>query len=489
MRPLVRVVLCAAAAGTAVLGVAAPAQAHPLGNFSVNQLGALSLYPDRVELRAVVDLAELPTRQEKSTVESAGPSYPDSACAAIAAGYSGSVGGTRLSWTVRRSSFAYAPGATDSLPTSRLVCELAAPARLDRLTTVAIENSNYADRVGWRELTATGYGVQPRGAAPPPQSASDELRAYPEDLLLSPLDVRSARFDTAPGADTRAGAPATRLPAATTGWIGHAEARLRGLVGDHLTVWVGLLAVLLAIVLGAAHAALPGHGKTVMAMYLAGRAGRPRDALVVGATVTLTHTGGVIAVGLLLTGAASIAGERVLGWLGLASGALVTVVGASMLWSALRRRQHGHDHVHHDHDHGHSHSDVHHDHSHGHDHGPSRRAGRLSLAGIGIAGGLVPSPSALVVLLGAIGLGRTMFGLLLVLAYGVGMAGTLTLAGLLLLRLRDRFGARLAARFSRAPGRAALARRIVATLPSATAGAVLLLGAGIAVRAVAGVFG
>jgi nickel/cobalt exporter len=97
----------------------------------------------------------------------------------------------------------------------------------------------------------------------------------------------------------------------------------------------------------------------------------------------------------------------------------------------------------------------------------------------------VPSPSALVVLLGAIGLGRTLFGLLLVLAYGVGMAGTLTAAGLTLLWLRDRVNARA----RRAPRWSTLAGRLAAALPTATAGAVVLLGTGIAGRAIVGVFG
>src|SRR5262249_28769622 len=201
----------------------------------------------------------------------------------------------------------------------------------------------------------------------------------------------------------------------------------------HLPPLVGALAVLLRLTLGAAHAALPGHGKTVMAAYIAGRRGRPRDALAVGAIVTLTHTGGVLVLGLLLTATASLAGEVVLSWLGIASGVLVAAVGLPMLAALPRRRASVHDHHHghsHDHDHhgdSHDHDHDHHGHSHSH---PSRRARRLSLVGMGIAGGLVPSPSALIVLLGAVGLGRTAFGVLLVLAYGVPMAAMLTAAGL-----------------------------------------------------------
>ncbi|MFI1452277.1 hypothetical protein [Streptomyces roseus] len=280
------------------------------------------------------------------------------------------------------------------------------------------------------------------------------------------------------------------------------------LVGSReLTVPVGFLALLLAVVLGASHAAMPGHGKTIMAAYLAGRRGTPRDALTVGATVTLTHTAGVLALGLALPLATHLAGETVLAWLGLASGLLVTAIGLQLLHAALRGRGHQHshhghhDHGHHhhaDHDHGghsHIHGDhVHHagpghtqpavpalpssrrapgaasgvgttvaltktgresehdrhhphhgesDHHHAHTAAPRRR---WTLVGVGIAGGLVPSPSALVVLLGAVAVGRTALGILLVIGYGLGMATTLTLAGLLLVRLRDRIGTRTAGR-------------------------------------------
>jgi ABC-type nickel/cobalt efflux system permease component RcnA len=251
--------------------------------------------------------------------------------------------------------------------------------------------------------------------------------------------------------------------------VAQADRALERVVGGHLTPFVGALAVLLALTLGAAHAALPGHGKTVMAAYIAGRRGRRRDALTVGAIVTLTHTGGVLVLGLLLTATAGLAGEVVLSWLGIASGILVAAVGVAMLAGVLRRRTP----VHH-HDHGHSHEHPH-DH-HGHPH-PSRQVGRLSLVGMGIAGGLVPSPSALIVLLGAIGLGRTAFGVLLVLAYGAGMAAMLTAAGLVLVRMRDRWASR---------PRRTLAR-LAALAPAGTAALVLCVGLGLAGRAALGV--
>jgi len=216
-----------------------------------------------------------------------------------------------------------------------------------------------------------------------------------------------------------------------------------------------------------------------MAAYLArkgtdGRRGSTRDAVIVGATVTVTHTLGVLALGLALSLSSSLAGESVTSDLGIVSGSLVAVIGVALLFSALRHRRadaHEHDHEHgHDHDHHHGHD---HDHVHTHERG-SRRAG---LVGMGVAGGLVPSPSALVVLLGAIALGRTWFGVALVLSYGVGMAATLTAAGILLVRLSNRWAGRVAHRFG--------AARLAGAAPVMTAGLVVVVGLGLATRSLA----
>ncbi|GAA2613343.1 hypothetical protein GCM10010399_50230 [Dactylosporangium fulvum] len=457
-----------------VLLAPGPAHAHPLGNFSVNQLGALTFHPSRVDVLALVDLAELPTLQEQSTVDSMGaPAWAARECSALTGAFSVRVGGAPLAWTVGTSSYTYTEGSA-GLRTSRLECTLSAPAPLAAPSTVDVENRYRTDRVGWRELTATASGVHLVSPPLPAKSRSDGLRSYPDDLLSSPPDVRSARLTVEPGGSTAASPGDTAVAAPVLpGRLGRAEATLRGWVGTReLTPWVGALAVLLALVLGGAHATLPGHGKTVMAAYLAGRRGRPRDALTVGATVTLTHTGGVLVLGLLLTTAAGLAGETVLGWLGVTSGALVAAVGLGMLLS--RRKQAAHSHAH-DHPHPHSHS-----HSHSHDHGG--RPSRLAIVGMGVAGGLVPSPSALVVLLGAVGLGRTWFGVLLVLAYGLGMAAVLTAAGLLLIKVRDRWAGRL--RLSgrlggRLGGRLAWFTRLA---PTGTAALVLVVGSALAVR-------
>lgn len=484
---------------------ASPAAAHPLGNFSVNQLESLALYPDRIEVAAIVDTAELPTLQDRSTVDTSGDgavsdderaAHAARACADLAGRFAVSVRGERLMWTVGATSYTYAPGAA-GLDTSRLDCAFTAAAKLDVPAEVRVNNRHLVDRVGWREITATGHGVRLIDPPVPAVSRSGgDLRAYPEETLSNPPDVRSATLRTEPGEGAAAAAASTvdTDGSWTTRLVSAGDRKLNALVGERGGVIVGLLAVLLALTLGAAHAALPGHGKTIMAVYLAGKQGRARDAVVVGGVVTLTHTGGVLVVGLLLTTFAGLVGQAVLGWLGVVSGVLVVGVGTAML-IGLRRRgsaaghhRHGHgwpghEHHHHEHDHDHEHE---HDHTHGHDHGRTRdRPTRLGIAGIGIAGGLVPSPSALIVLLGAVGLGRTVFGVLLVLAYGLGMAATLTAAGLALVGLQRRWAERARLR-ERTARWQAVSARLGRIIPAATGSLVLLVGLGLVGRAAAG---
>jgi nickel/cobalt transporter (NicO) family protein len=232
----------------------------------------------------------------------------------------------------------------------------------------------------------------------------------------------------------------------------------------------------LAAVLGAAHALAPGHGKTVMAAYLVGLRGTLGQAAAIGATVTVTHTAGVLVLGLVLSTTRAVAPERLYPWLGLGSGLLLAAVGAGLFVRALTGRRH-----HHDHDHGHHH-DGHPDHGHPdhghhdrhHGHAGARPLGRRGLVALGLAGGLVPSPSAVLVLLGGIALGRAWLGVVLVLAYGLGMAATLTGVGLLLARARDEVDRRL-----RLPA-GSLPARLAGLLPAATASVILLVGLAVA---------
>ncbi|MFF3215882.1 nickel/cobalt transporter [Streptomyces sp. NPDC002886] len=547
MNPCNRRRLTAAPLATALLtplvliAAAHPAAAHPLGNFTVNYATHLTLRPHAVEAEIAVDRAEIAAAQERPlidrdrdgiiTADERGV-YADKACATLAVQLATDAGGVRVQWNRRVGTLAFHPGEA-GLETSRLTCRLQADANLDSPSTVPAVTHYDTQRIGWREITANGEGLTVTDSTVSAASSTGGLRHYPQDPFAAPLDLRSAEVRTAPGQGAAARIVPPGLPGAgpVTAVLDKLSALFDSLVGSReLTVPVGLLALLLAVVLGASHAVLPGHGKTIMAAYLAGRRGTPRDAVTVGATVTLTHTAGVLTLGLVLPLATHLAGETVLAWLGLASGLLVTAIGLRLLHSALRGRGHQHSHGHHHgghaHDHvnsGHSHdpghghaheqapvlpssrrasdataadatvltktvppSGHHHHHPHdgtGHDHhaheptaGPRRRV----LIGVGIAGGLVPSPSALVVLLGAVALGRTAFGILLVIGYGLGIAATLTLAGLLLVRLGDRIATSTAGTFST---RLKALRHIG---PATTSALVLIVGIGLTARAVTG---
>jgi ABC-type nickel/cobalt efflux system permease component RcnA len=240
------------------------------------------------------------------------------------------------------------------------------------------------------------------------------------------------------------------------------------LVGERsLSPGFAVVALLLAVGLGAAHALAPGHGKTVMAAYLVGLRGTLRQAAVIGATVTITHTAGVLLLGLVLTTSRAVASERLYPWLGLASGLLLAGVGTGLL---VRARA-GH------HPHPQDHPPPH---GHHHDHGPAGRPlGRRGLVALGLAGGLVPSPSAVVVLLGGIALGQAWFGVALVVAYGLGMAATLTGVGLLLAHLRTRMDGRLQLKAG------SLAARAGRLLPAATASVIVVVGLALAVNGAA----
>jgi len=481
MRRAVAVTLAAAAL---VLVPATSASAHPLGNFTVNHYDGLVVTPHAIHDDAVVDTAEIPTEQARSAVDAdhdgivsaaERTAYADRYCSLLASALRLTVNGRAATFSAGSAAYSYRGGAA-GLQTARLDCRLTAAVDVRQRSQVVFIDGFAAARIGWHEVTARGVGTHLLRSPVPAESLTDELRRYPNDLLSSPLDVRRATLDVAPGngrSTFLAGVGA--LPGA--GPVARVVERLNGFFSHlagarHLTLGVGLLAVLVSLLLGATHAALPGHGKTVMAAYLAGKSGRARDAVVVGAIVTVTHTAGVLALGLALTASSSLAGDRVTRDLGVVSGGLVAAVGLGLLWQLARRRrgvdghdnhQHGRDHDHHDHGHSHTHGE------HGH-----RRWG---LVGMGVAGGLAPSPSALVVLLGAVALGRTWFGVLLVLTYGLGMAATLTIAGLLLVRLSSRWAGRVATRVG--------SGRLVAAAPAMTASLVLVVGVGLAVRSLA----
>lgn len=462
--------LCLLLAVITVSLAPAPAVAHPLGNFTTNVYAGIVVRPDAVAVDYVLDLAEVPALRvvqrldadADGTVSSAeGAPYERQQCDRLAGGLVLDVDGNRASLDGEPGSLSFPPGQA-GLVTLRLECTISGPISAGRgQRVIAVKDTNLADRIGWREMVANGDGMTLVDSTVPDNSVSDRLRSYPQDRIASPLDVTSAALTVRPGA-AATGLPATVVP----GPVGRSFDRFTTAFTDlvaaqDLTLGLGLIGLLLAIGLGGLHAVAPGHGKTVMAAVIVSREGTPRQALGLGMTVAVTHTLGVLLLGVVFTFTAVLSPERLYAWLGVASGLLFATVGLTLLRGALLRRRS---------------RTIHEPHVHATDLAIAGPRWRMVVPGL--AGGLVPSPSALLVLLGGIALGRAWFGVALVAAYGIGMACVLVGAGWLLNRARGRLSRRASS------GRLA---RVLDSLPVVTAGLVVGAGLFIAARAAFGV--
>ena len=508
---------------------ARPAAAHPLGNFTINRYSRLEFAAGAVQITYVVDFAEIPTFQQLKRLDpdgdgalaAAAAAYLDAELPALVGGLRLTVGERALPLAVRERSATILPG-QGGLPTLRLEVRLLAdlPAGWQRAGTGTYTDRNYQDRLGWREIVVRGGpGVAIAGSSAPADDLSNELRQYPEDLLSSPLARSEATFalvpEAGPAASDTGGRAAQRVRDNRAFGGGRATDRVASLIAiERLTPTVVLIALLLALCWGAAHALTPGHGKAVVAAYLVGARGTARHAAFLGLTVTLTHTIGVFALGLVtLYLSRYLLPETLYPWLNVVSGMLVVAIGLTLARQRLRGlfagdgRPHAHHHDHHDH-HGHGYDRAHfqahdgyahthadgdhvhaHDQSHGHRHdghphahgGPGHshlppgadgsRVTWRSLLALGVSGGLVPCPSALVLLLSAISLDRLEFGMVLVLAFSAGLALVLTGIGLVCVYARQRF-----ARVSFEP-RIPRLLPVTSALAIALAGLLIVLGA------------
>jgi ABC-type nickel/cobalt efflux system permease component RcnA len=470
VRDLKRGLLAAALlASAAVVALAVPrsASAHPLGNFTVNHFAGVELAGDRVYVRFALDLAEIPTFQEGAAVRGRGYA------AATAERLELTIDGKRVPLTVVAHRTTQRAGA-GGLKTMRFDAIYRAASTGSRLT---FADRTFASRIGWREITVIARaGARLVTSSAPATSRSDELRAYPKDLLRSPLDVRRATVAFEPGAEAAA-APAIEATVAPRHVGGGFESLIER--GD-LSAGVILLSLLIAGFWGAAHALTPGHGKALVAGYLVGTKGRPRDAVLLGATVTITHTAGVFGLGLVtLLLSQFIVPDQLYPWLTLVSGLLVVAVGLGVLRQRLRGTGVGGDHHHHG---GAGHSHQHHHHHHGdgghHHHGAEDDEKALTskgVLGVGIAAGLLPCPSALVVLLSAIALHRIGFGFALIAAFSLGLAATITCIGLVAVLARRAFS------------RVSLDGPVVRALPALSALVILCVGLALTVKAIPGV--
>ena len=239
---------------------------------------------------------------------------------------------------------------------------------------------------------------------------------------------------------------AGRLPVGTVAAEdGETDALSDMLRSEELSLGLIAGALALALFLGAAHGLEPGHGKTIVAAYLVGSRGTVGNALFLGGVVTLTHTMSVILLGLVALFASQyVLPEQIFPYLGTASGLLIIGLGTWLLVNHLRRQGYGHSHSHGEHHQGHTHEEEHHhDHSHeehhhghGHSHEIPNKVTLGSLLTLGISGGIVPCPGALVILLLAVALHRIAFGLVLLVAFSVGLAAVLIAIGVLIVKAR-----------------------------------------------------
>jgi ABC-type nickel/cobalt efflux system permease component RcnA len=214
------------------------------------------------------------------------------------------------------------------------------------------------------------------------------------------------------------------------------ERRFIAVLDGPLSIWALLFAVAGAFIVGAVHALSPGHGKSIVAAYLVGANGTRVDALLLGGAVALMHTGSVLALGFATWYAtSSVAPGDVVDGLRVVTAVFVLAVGAYLVVTRTRAWRHAAQH-----EHGHAHA---HDHSHSHGHAdeatPFSRRGLIALA---LSGGLLPSPSALVVLLAGLSAGRLLLALGLVAVFSVGLAASIAGAGMAVLRGRQLLGVR-----------------------------------------------
>ncbi len=411
---------------------------HPLGIFSVNRYTRIELAGEKIRLHYVLDIAEIPSIEEFRSIDKNRDGIADESERREFSLRKGSeiqqkihlqIGGKDISTRLISSEISF-PEGQGGMRTIRVtpVFESQIPER-DGLISLTFSDENLAGKMGWKEIVVQptcGETIQASNVSE--KDLTDELTSYPQDRLTDPPQMSEAEVQFVAGSDSASPQASRSIVERTKD--GFAEL----ITSKDLSPSVMVVSLLIAMILGAGHALTPGHGKTVVAAYLVGQRGTVRHAAFLGATVTATHTIGVFAMGLItLFASRFIMPEKMYPWLSLVSGLLVVAIGISLARKRIQSARgvscNGHAHVH-SHDASHSHLPP------GADGSPVTWK---SLLALGVSGGLLPCPSAIVVLLSAIALGRIGFGLLLILAFSAGLAGVLTGIGMLMVYARSLF--------------------------------------------------
>jgi ABC-type nickel/cobalt efflux system permease component RcnA len=483
-----------------LVALAAVVSAHPMGNFSVNHYARIQVEPNGAEILFVLDLAEIPTFElmQKWGVTASSPKAELAAKATgEARGWTRQLrfisDGKPLNPQFEGADFVISDGA-GGLPVIRINTHLKVMVPSQKLEYA---DETYPDRTaGWKEIVVTkGDSNRTVSTNVGSKDLSQALTAYPQDATLAPPQdlkamvswsgepiVMSKKAEpVAPPAEKPAAEKAPEPTVVATaptvaepnsmGQVKRNDFLSKALKGGEIGWVLGLTCLAVAFWFGALHALEPGHGKTMVAAYLVGARGTVKHALFLGGMVTFTHTISVFALGLVtLFLSQYIMPDKLSKILGIVSGLTIVYLGAMLLYrrtiGAGHDHHHHHDHDHHHdefaesdhglafapagHSHGHSHTHTHtRTHSHGglththdghtHSHLPEGDVTFKSLVVLGASGGLVPCPSALVLLLSAISIGRTGFGMLLLVSFSLGLALVLMAMGLLVVYARNLF--------------------------------------------------
>ena len=425
--------------------------AHPMGNFSVSHYSRISVTSNGAKIRYVLDLAEIPAFEllQQWKLDAASPQEAlDAKAAEQSREWSRnlkiSVDGRPVKPELEHAAVVVDKGA-GGMPILRVTADLriaSAPGKL------LYEDSNFPDRAGWKEVViASAEAVTVDSASPTGADRSKELTTYPQDPLAAPpQDLKGAvTWHGAAAPLVSQTAPPVEAPSAP---VAPAVASQPGQTGAGMVVkgdflsrllhqgeigWGAMLVgMAVAFGLGAIHALSPGHGKTIVAAYLVGSRGTAKHAAFLGAMVTFTHTISVFFLGFVtLFLSRYVLPEKIYPVLGAISGLSIVWIGAMLLFQRIRAatgKPHSHHHHHQDgalvHDHGDGHV---------HSHVPEGEISLGSLVALGASGGLVPCPSALVLLLSSVALGRVALGLTLLVAFSMGLAVVLMGIGMMVL--------------------------------------------------------
>ena len=483
---MIRRVRTAVVTTVAIMLFSAQAFAHPMGNFSISHYAGIHIGSDSVELDYLIDMAEIPTFQEMQQsgmpADSGDPEvrkYLRGKAADFAQGLSLTLDG-RVLVLESVSQQAIFPQGAGNLPTMKM--GFVYRARLPESCRAAAcelsyNDSNFPGRAGWKEIVVSALpGVHRDDGAALSIDRSSRLTDYPTDLVNSPPQDVSAKIAftvAAPVVAKPRGEPvvtsvemapqpvptpvATPVELQPNRQTPPRNAFTELMTHKDISFGFALIAALIAAGLGALHAMEPGHGKTIVAAYLVGSKGTGRHAVLLGLIVTVSHTAGVYLLGAVTLYAQKyIMPDRLYPFLSVISGILIAGMGIYILLKRMAGDEFA-SHVHGPE--GHSHAVL------------LERIGKKQLMILGVTGGMVPCPAALVVLLSAVALHRVGFGLFLIVAFSMGLAAVLIGMGLAAV-----YAGRL---ISRVPVEGRLIRL---WMPAASAAMITILGFAIAIR-------